>query len=198
VVFAVAFKFVVVDWPETAKFLTSTERSMVTQRLASVTGLANMDKLDKRAARRIFSDWKIYCGTLMYMGVVTTGNANIFFIPTIIKEMGFASTASQIRSIPIFVSAALTGLIAAYFADKLRHRYAFTMFGVAVASVGYIILLNQDKVQTGVKYFACFLITNGGFITQPVIWTWLNNVCLDFYCLLPLSIPTSCFTLEDY
>ncbi|RDW74831.1 hypothetical protein BP6252_05973 [Coleophoma cylindrospora] len=175
VLFAMAFKFVVVDWPETAKFLTPTERTMVIQRLAADTGMAKMDTLDGRAARRIFSDWKIYCGTFMYMGVVTTGNANIFFITTIIKEMGFTSTASQIRSIPIFLSSALTGLIAAYFADRLRHRYTFTMLGIVVAAVGYIILFNQDKVSVGVEYFACFLITNGGFISQPVIWTWLNN-----------------------
>lgn len=37
-------------------------------RLKEDTGKARMDRLDRRAATRIFSDWKIWYGVLMYMG----------------------------------------------------------------------------------------------------------------------------------
>lgn len=57
-------KFWIVDWPETAKFLTDEERALLVQQLASDAGSAQMNTLDKRAARRVFLDWKIYCGTL--------------------------------------------------------------------------------------------------------------------------------------
>lgn len=57
-------KFWIVDWPETASFLTDEERALLVQRLALDSGSAHMDRLDKRAARRVFLDWKIYCGTL--------------------------------------------------------------------------------------------------------------------------------------
>lgn len=68
-----ASKFFTANWPETAKFLNDEERRMLVARLARDHGEARMDHLDKRAARRVFSDWKIYCGILMYLGIVNTG-----------------------------------------------------------------------------------------------------------------------------
>jgi hypothetical protein len=176
VVASFIFKYWVVDWPETAKFLNDDERRMLLRRLAEDSADARMDHLDKRAAKRVFTDWKIYCGIMMYMGVVNTGYATSFFIPTIIQELGFTAEASQIRSIPIFLVAAVLSLSTAYAADYFKHRYAFTMAGVAVGTTGYVILLCQDQVPSGVKYMACFFITAGGYMTQPVTWVWLSNV----------------------
>lgn len=68
-------KWFIPDWPETAKFLTQEEKELLAARLAADVADAKMDRLDKRAVRRIFSDWKIYCGTLMYFGIVNTGYA---------------------------------------------------------------------------------------------------------------------------
>lgn len=62
-VVAAAFsKFLIVDWPETSKFLTENERKMLLSRLERDVAEARMDRLDKQAARRVFSDWKIYIG----------------------------------------------------------------------------------------------------------------------------------------
>lgn len=73
VVVGAASKFFTVDWPETAKFLSDEERRILVARLAQDHGEARMDHLNRRAAKRVFSDWKIYCGILMYLGVVNTG-----------------------------------------------------------------------------------------------------------------------------
>lgn len=70
-----ASKFFTVDWPETAKFLTDDERRILVAKLAQANGVARMDHLDKRAVKRVFSDWKIYCAILMYFGIVNTGYA---------------------------------------------------------------------------------------------------------------------------
>lgn len=68
-----ASKFFTADWPETAKFLNEEERKILVAKLAQANGAARMDHLDKRAAKRVFTDWKIYCGILMYIGIVNTG-----------------------------------------------------------------------------------------------------------------------------
>ena len=62
VVAAAVSKFLIVDWPETSKFLTEDERKMLLCRLQRDVAEARMDRLDKKAARHIFSDWKIYVG----------------------------------------------------------------------------------------------------------------------------------------
>jgi cyanate permease len=178
IVVAISFKFIVVDWPEKASFLTPSERALLIKRLSIDAGEARMDVLNRRSAKRVFSDWKIYCGIFMYMGVVNTGYATSFFIPTIIEELGFTATMSQLRSIPIFIVAAIAALVVAWCTDRAHHRYGFTIAGVVVGLVGYVILLCEGRVATGVRYMACFFITTGGYMTQPVTWVWLNNVSL--------------------
>jgi hypothetical protein len=140
-----------------------------------------MNRLDKRAANRIFRDPKIYLGTLMYFGIVNTGYAGSFFIPTIVKELGYTSSAAQVRSIPIFVVATVTAVGAAWITDRLKHRYTFCIIGLVISSVGYILLLNQKHLSAGVKYFALFLIVPGGYITQPITLVWMANLMSGHY-----------------
>jgi hypothetical protein len=54
----------IVDWPETAKFLSPEDRVLLNQRLAEDRGysVARMERLDKAAFFRIMKDWKIWCG----------------------------------------------------------------------------------------------------------------------------------------
>lgn len=67
VVIAIVAKFLIPDWPESAKFLDSDERALLIRRLASdhAGGVAIMNRLDKSAARRVFSDGKIYLGYVL-------------------------------------------------------------------------------------------------------------------------------------
>lgn len=62
VVLAVVSKFFVVDWPETASFLTAEERAIVLRRIHEDMAGAAMDNFDSKSRRRIFLDWKIWCG----------------------------------------------------------------------------------------------------------------------------------------
>lgn len=75
VVVAALSKFVIVDWPETAKFLTEEERELLIARLAADVADSRMNRLDKQAYKRILTDWKIYCGILMYFSIVNNGYA---------------------------------------------------------------------------------------------------------------------------
>lgn len=75
VLVGLASKFLIPDWPESAKFLREEEKQLLIARLTADVADAKMNRLDKRAYKRIFSDWKIYCGVLMYFGIVNTGYA---------------------------------------------------------------------------------------------------------------------------
>ncbi|KAF2758181.1 MFS general substrate transporter [Pseudovirgaria hyperparasitica] len=174
-------KFWVVDWPETAKFLSEPERAMLAARLHADVGEAAMNRLDKPALKRIFRDWKIYIAVPMYFGVVNTGYSASFFMPTIIRELGYTAEAAQVRTIPVLIVATCVALVNALATDRLRHRYSFCILGLLVASVGYIVLLNQHGLSKGVKYFALFLIVPGNSITHSVVLTWVQNSMAGHY-----------------
>lgn len=111
----------------------------------------------------------------MYLGVTNTGYSTSFFTPTILRQLGWTAVHAQVMSIPIYIVACMTTLITAICTDRLRHRYTFTMIGIVVATIGYVILLAQKNVPVGGRYFALYLVTAGGYITQPVTIVWLNN-----------------------
>ncbi|PKX94190.1 putative MFS transporter [Aspergillus novofumigatus IBT 16806] len=181
IVVAVIAKFIVVDWPETARFLTEDERALLLRRLAEDQGEARMDRLDKKSLRRAFSDPKIYLGPLMYFGIVNTGYAVSFFTPTILNQLGYSAVRAQVMSIPVYCVATVIALSAAYASDRLRHRYLFTLAGCLIATMGYVILLCQASVPVGARYFAVFAITGGGYLTQPILMGWLSNNMAGHY-----------------
>lgn len=111
----------------------------------------------------------------MYLGVVNTGYSTSFFTPTILKQLGWTAIRAQVMSIPIYIVATVAALTTAICTDLLKHRFAFTIIGCVVATIGYIILLNQHRVSVAGRYVAIYLITTGGYITQPITIVWLNN-----------------------
>lgn len=111
----------------------------------------------------------------MYLGVLNTGYAASFFTPTILKEMGWTSLQAQVMSVPVYVVAAAVTLCTSLLSDRCKHRFGFAMAGCVIATVGYIILLAQDFVTTGVKYFALYAVVGGGYIAQPIFIGWLSN-----------------------
>jgi len=104
-----------------------------------------------------------------------------FFIPTILREMGYGAARAQVLTIPVYVVATIACLLCAYLADRIRHRYGFAIGGVVVATIGYILLLLQHRAPTGARYFALFLLVSGGYVTQPVLIGWLSNTMSGHY-----------------
>jgi hypothetical protein len=111
----------------------------------------------------------------MYLGIVNTGYATSFFVPTILTELGWTSIRAQVMSIPIYVAATVIALITAALTDRLHHRFLFTICGCCIATVGYVILLCQRTVPVGARYFAVYAVVGGGYMTQPILMGWLNN-----------------------
>lgn len=64
IVVSVVGFFTIADWPESARFLSGDEKALVASRIAAdnAGGTARMDTLDRPALKRIFKDWKIWCG----------------------------------------------------------------------------------------------------------------------------------------
>lgn len=78
-----------------------------------------------------------------------------------------SSSTSLLTSIAVV--ATVFCILTAFVADRLHHRYSFTLLGICVATVGYGILFNQDRVTVAVQYFAVYLIVTGGYIVSLIL-----------------------------
>ncbi|KAK9446413.1 major facilitator superfamily domain-containing protein [Limtongia smithiae] len=165
------------DFPESAKFLTPEESAFVTRRISdeASTQAFRMDKLDRHAWRILLTDYKIFFGAAIFMCAITTSYSGSFFLPTIIKLMGFTSAAAQVRTIPVYLVCATVTITVSALSDKLNNRWVFSLVGSCVGITGFAILLGGYDRGVSVRYFACFLTMAGAFIVQPLVVVWLQN-----------------------
>ncbi|KAI1346912.1 MFS general substrate transporter [Xylaria sp. FL0043] len=168
--------FLIVDWPSQARFLNLEEKALLSRILAEDGGdVARMDTLNKQAYSLILLDWKIWLGSLLYLGVGVTGYSLVFFMPTILVEFGWKARDAQVHSIPVYAVTAVAMVLVAWLSDRCRHRYAFVMLGCCTATIGYAILLAQEGLSREVKYGALFFASIGGYIATPMALAWLAN-----------------------
>ncbi len=111
----------------------------------------------------------------MYFGTAVTGSSSSYFLPSILKDLGWTSLKAQYMTIPIWLSSVVTSVTLGYISDITNHRWAFSVGPLSVCVVGYTILLTQLHVSVAVRYMALFFIINGAFAAITCSLTWLNN-----------------------
>lgn len=180
IVACIAF-FVIYDFPETASFLTPEERAFVTYRLrydgqeseAAGVRVAQNEKQDWKSVKAAFLDWQIWVNILVYWGYVCPLYGVSLFMPTIIKELGFSTTSSQLLTVPPYVTAAVLTVVVAYAADKKRIRSPFIMVCFLFQLIGFIMCISSGKF--GVTYSGVFIAACAIYPTHPTNLTWLSN-----------------------
>ncbi|KAJ7105469.1 major facilitator superfamily domain-containing protein [Mycena crocata] len=144
----IASYWIVQDFPETATFLTETERTFMIRRLQGDDQFsAAGEKLRIRNILASFRDWKTCCDMPLY--------AFSLFTPSIINQV---STPANLLTVPIYAFAAIVTCCVALYADKHGRRGA----------VGYIILIVSRNAA--LSYFAVFVAT-----CRFLFRTWIAN-----------------------
>jgi MFS family permease len=173
-VVAVIFFFFIPSFPEDAKWLTEEERSYVRARLQVDQGRSAAErKITLRDVGRVFKDYKIYIGGLMYFGLIVPAYGYAFFAPSIITTYGYSAIRTQLFSVPPWACAFAFAMIIAYLSDKFKHRFLFALIPICVSITGFGILITvHDNYH--LEYAALFLVTMGTYSAMPVIVCWFN------------------------
>lgn len=125
--------------------------------MPSVTSLSS-SKWTYRSATK-------YCCTL-----VTIYSVSIF-APTIISQLQTNQTPRHVQALatPMFATASVGSLTAAYASNKLKHRAGLALFGYCLSMARSSILMNQAHYGTASRYAALFLMATGGYISLPML-----------------------------
>ncbi|CAL5872171.1 uncharacterized protein PFLUO_LOCUS6429 [Penicillium psychrofluorescens] len=169
-----AWFFLLPDFPEDVKWMNEEEREFIRVKLAKDVGKsAHHIPLGWRQVLAVFKDYKIFVGGFMYFGLIVPAYSYAYFAPQIIEGYGYSAVKTQLYSIPPWAVAFGFSLMIAFASDRLKHRFAFTLFPIAVAIVGFAMLLNIHGVSnTHAEYAALFLVTSGCYSAMPVIVCW--------------------------
>jgi len=75
--------------------------------------------------------------------------------------------------VPPWAAAFVFAMTIAYFSDKTKHRFAFTLLPIFVAIAGFAILLAVHN-NTKLQYAALCLVAMGAYSAMPVIVCWVR------------------------
>lgn len=164
------------DFPDEARFLTDSERARVVKRLRE-DGQASADgeKFNISHIRQAYTDWKTYAFAVVYMGCDGSLYAFSLFIPTIISQLGYASTAANLLSVPPYAAAAVMTVIVGWIADRTGRRGLCNIGCSVIGIVGFCMLIGSK--DPGVKYGGVYLGALGIYpcISNTIVWS-SNNV----------------------
>lgn len=127
---------------------------------------------DKLHFFRALKDWKIWAAVLIYIGAEENSSSVVAFQPTVLAGLGYTASEAQIHTIPVYAVAWAVSMTCAVFADRLRQRYVFGMFGFFLTTIGLAIEIAQPK-HDGVKYTGMFFLAAGVYVIMPVTVVWL-------------------------
>ncbi|TFY66688.1 hypothetical protein EVG20_g4407 [Dentipellis fragilis] len=160
------------DYPETATFLSVSERQHVIQMLKDDSNnLAT--HFDMKFLWQAVFDYKTYLQITVYMGVLVPVYAVALFTPSIIKELGYSSARAQLLSIPPFVCGCLMTIVVGIYSDKTNIRGPFIMGGAFVSLIGYIVLYTQRAPGAG--YAGAIIACMGVYPTIAVNLAWAGG-----------------------
>lgn len=162
------------DFPDNATFLTEQDRARVIRRL----------KLDKQASAEYeafsmkyvwlaLKDYKTWLGAAIYMGADMPLYAFSLFLPSIISELGYASTKAQLLSVPPYAAAAILTISIGYIADRTKKRGLCNIIVSFLGIAGFAMLLGSQ--EPGVKYAGTFLGALGIYPCIANTISWMSN-----------------------
>ncbi|KAF7714573.1 Uncharacterized protein PECH_008360 [Penicillium ucsense] len=187
---AVAFvaPFAIHDSPETATFLTEQERAWVIHKLRTQNSADGREVVRDESTFKMqyvvdaFKDWQIWLGLLMYWGITCPLYGISFFLPSIIKDLGYKSSTAQLLTVPIYITAAIVAVGAAWFSDKRKQRSPSILFFMSMIAIGFIIVISSTgRGVPGVVYAGVFIAVIGIYPAFPGNVTWLSvNMAGDY------------------
>ncbi|TLD37768.1 Major facilitator superfamily domain [Venturia nashicola] len=182
------------DGPESAKFLSRRQKGIAQARLVKENDDSSNEKRlshgkdgGKERLRlseiiKALKDPKCYLTAAMFFSCNVAFSSMPVFLPTIIREMGYSTTASQALSVPPYLLSFVTVLLTAYASDNSRTRSPFIVFHALLACSGYILIFLAGFLDLPgwIRYIGVYPATAGFFSCVTLIITWtLNNQYSD-------------------
>ncbi|KAG7093082.1 hypothetical protein E1B28_009370 [Marasmius oreades] len=174
VVAGVASFWLVQDFPDTAKFLSEAERTVIIRRLQGDDQFsAAGEEFRWKYIRQSLLDWKTYVGMIIHCGCVMPQYTFSLFLPSIINQLGFRATPANLLTVPVYVCACVIMCLIGFLADRYGRRGLFNIGFMCLSVSGYIILILSKSAA--LSYFAVYLAACGIYPVLPNNVVWMSN-----------------------
>ncbi|KAL8922097.1 MAG: hypothetical protein Q9208_005407 [Pyrenodesmia sp. 3 TL-2023] len=168
--------FFLANNPETAWYLTPSERQMLVLRTtrnqpeASTPSAKALHRADVVAALK---DWKVWAFCLLNFCADIQLFSFSIFLPTIIQALNpdWSTLYVQALTVPCFAWTALVFCGVAFISDAIQHRAIFGILGSLTSIVGHVMLAAGQGVAA--RFAGCFVVATGLFVVAGTALVWL-------------------------
>ncbi|KAI8801779.1 major facilitator superfamily domain-containing protein [Cladochytrium replicatum] len=173
ILFGVATWWVLPDFPSTAKFLTDRERKIANERLKRENVDPDEVEFSWHQFTSTVSDAKVWIWMILYISQLIPLYSFSFFLPSIVRGLGFTSLNAQAMSSPPFLMACLASVASGFSSDYFKDRSSHVMFGLGVGSISFWLLAFVRG--TAAQYALTIICAMGIYSSIPPILSWVSN-----------------------
>jgi predicted MFS family arabinose efflux permease len=139
-------------------------------------GVTRRDVLDA------VTDWRKLLTVVFNVLATLPVSAFGYFMPLIVKGMGYSGVDASLMSVSPFVVGACGLFAFVYASDRLRERSIIVSSSMMLAIVGLVVMYTSEKPE--LRYAFVHVCLAGAFTAGPLIVAWLagntpEKVCLD-------------------
>ncbi|KFZ14123.1 hypothetical protein V501_03381 [Pseudogymnoascus sp. VKM F-4519 (FW-2642)] len=167
-------EFILPDFPATTKWLTDEEREYAIRRLeednnsSQAEGISHLQSF-LRAAR----DWRTWLFVLA-QSLCTCAGTITYFIPTLMKSLGYKGNKIQYMTIPIYCVALVIVLICCFSSDLQNERPKHIMVMALMSTVSLIIVAAIENPKARYAFLA--FGAAGIWCCSPLTLSYLSNI----------------------
>ncbi|PWZ01819.1 MFS general substrate transporter [Testicularia cyperi] len=176
VVLAIVAYFVILDFPDKAVekgFLNPTERDMILTRIERDRADSKPDPLTWKKAGKYATDIKIWLYGLMFMCTTMPTYAFAYFLPVILRGLGYSVRDSFLLGAAPYVTAMVGAFLMALLSDRLFLRLPILLFQCVLTIVGLAMLF--DTKHRNVQLAGTFLGVWGANGNIPFVLNFAQN-----------------------
>ncbi len=134
ILLAVLVLMMVPDRPREAKWLTGEQKQWLEETLDKERKV--VEATHRMSFWRTFIDGRVLGLSFIYFANLTTNLGLAFFLPQMIKDMGFGTVKSTVLTSLPYVVGAIGALVWGYFSDKYKERRISLFLALAVSAAG--------------------------------------------------------------
>jgi predicted MFS family arabinose efflux permease len=128
----VAAYFLVVDFPEKAKFLKSGDKEIILCRIDADRSDAHADKITWKAVVLPLKDWKLWSFGWNSLVNLALSGVYTYFGQNILLSMGFSLDIALIMIFPTSIAAVILGFMESIYSDRWHLRAPFIILNMCI------------------------------------------------------------------
>ncbi|PWY81657.1 pantothenate transporter [Aspergillus sclerotioniger CBS 115572] len=180
---AISGFFILPDVPEISNpFYLSEEEVKLAQKRMQFEGRKNREPYTKAKLKKIFSSWRIYLLTIVYIAFNNGAAGSQPVFQQYLKDSTNPKyTVDQINAYPTTTNAVqvVTTLVYAWTSDTILkgRRWPCIIIGACINIICYVSLAIWD-IPTGWKW-TCYILSGAGFGLSGLCMAWAHEICTE-------------------